>query len=200
VFYVNYLLIKTKLNNKGVNMPNLIQFKKLLLLMLLFSSSTNVFSQTIKSYITNQWQDSRYTPDHENKTVTDKITGLMWKQCAEGLSGDGCTVGTAIRHTYKGAIEYAKNNTFANHRDWRLPNIKELASLVAFDRYHPAINITLFPKTPTNESTNSSFWSSSPKASSLTDAWGMSFDEGTNFVQTRNNSNSLHVRLVRGGR
>jgi hypothetical protein len=160
-----------------------------------------VFSQTIKSYITNQWQDSRYTPDHENKTVTDKITGLMWKQCPEGLSGSDCSNGSASSHTYKDAIELAENTTFAEHSDWRLPNIKELASLAALDRYNPAINITLFPKIPTDESTNSRFWSSSPKVSSLTDAWALNFDEGNNIAKSRKDSYGirLHVRLVRGG-
>ena len=181
-------------------MPKPIQFKKLLLLMLLFSSSTNVFSQTIKTYIDNQWQDSRYT-DHKDGTVTDNKTNLMWKQCSEGLSGSGCTAGTATTYTYKAAIELAENATFATYSDWRLPNIKELRSLVTRDRYDPAINSTLFPNTPlsfkTNVNYNIAFWSSSPSANNEISARRLNFDKGDDGNSNR--GTSYYVRLVRGG-
>jgi hypothetical protein len=172
-------------------MPKPIQFKKLLLLMLLFSSSTNVFSQTIEDYIDHQWENIRYT-NHNDGTVTDKKTTLMWKRCSEGLSGSGCT-GTAIRYTYKAAIERAEETTFANYSDWRLPNIKELRSLVAHDRYKPAINRTLFPHTP-----NSTFWTSSPSANGANKAWILYFDYGYDYYVTYNKYH--YVRLVRGGK
>ena len=164
--------------------------------MLLFSSSTNVLSdQVIKSYIKNQWQDSRYT-DHKDETVTDKKTTLMWKRCPEGLSGSGCLTGTAAKYTYKTAIERAdasENKPFATYSDWRLPNIKELRSLVARDRYNPAINSTLFPNTPANFS----FWSSSPYASYTGNAWILHFANGGSSYYGRDGSH--YVRLVRGG-
>ena len=173
-------------------MPKPIQFKKLLPLMLLFSSSTNVFSQTIEDYIDHQWENIRYT-NHNDGTVTDKKTTLMQKRCPEGLSGSGCTAGTATTYTYKAAIELAENATFATYSDWRLPKIKELASLVAYDRYEPAINSTLFPNTPTNDR----FWSSSPGASSTSNAWLLNFGYGNGNYGNRDGSH--YVRLVRGG-
>ena len=174
-------------------MPKPIQFKKLLLLMLLFSSSTNVFSeQTIKDYIKNQWQDSRYI-NHDDGTVTDTKTTLMWKRCPEGLSGSSCTIGTATTHTYKGAIELTEGYSFAKYSDWRLPNIKELRSLVARDRYNPAINSTLFPNTPTNDR----FWSSSPSAHGTGNAWLLNFGYGYDGDSDRDSL--YYVRLVRGG-
>ena len=195
MFYENYLLIKTKLNNNGVNMPKPIQFKKLLLLMLLFSSSTNVLSdQVIKSYIKNQWQDSRYI-NHKDGTVTDKKTTLMWKRCPEGLSGSDCLTGTAAKYTYKTAIERAdtsENKPFATYSDWRLPNIKELRSLATYDRYRPTINRTLFPNTPTSD-----FWSSSPYAGISGGAWRLNFNFGNDNPNYYNYGH--YVRLVRGG-
>jgi hypothetical protein len=174
-------------------MPKSIQFKKLLLLMLLFSSSTNVLSdQIIKSYIKNQWQNSRYI-NHNDGTVTDKKTILMWKQCPEGLSGSSCTTGTMTKYTYKTAIEHAEEATFATYSDWRLPNIKELLSLVARDRYNPAINSTLFPNTPTNYE----FWSSSPSEHHADSAWSLHFSHGYDRYSDR--SDNRYVRLVRGG-
>jgi hypothetical protein len=200
VFYDNYLLIKTKLNNNGANMPKPIQFKKLLFLTLLFSSSTNVFSvQTTLDYIDNQWEDDRYI-DHENGTVTDTNTALMWKQCPEGLSGSNClknvagdAAGTATEYTYKTAIEQAKGYEFAGHTDWRLPNIKELDSLVAYDRRDPAINSTLFPNTLYG------FWSSSPYIKRARSSWSLNFSDGNDEIDNRDNKQKNYVRLVRGG-
>jgi hypothetical protein len=194
VFYDNYLLIKTKLNNNGANMPKPIQFKKLLLLTLLFSSSTNVFSeQSALDNIDDQWEDDRYI-DHENGTVTDTNTALMWKQCAEGLSGSDCLKGTAKRFTYKAAIEQAGipvNKTFAGHTGWRLPNIKELLSLVAYNRNTPVINRVLFPNTPAD----SGSWSSSPHPPRNRSSWVVTFGDGYDGISNR--AQSKYVRLVR---
>jgi hypothetical protein len=192
MFYINYLLIKTKLNNNGVNMPKPIQFKTLLLLMLLFSSSTNVFSAGRLSYLENKWKDSRYIVDHENETVTDTITALMWKRCPEGLRGDSCKKGDLALYTYQGAIERA-NEPFATYSDWRLPNIKELASLVALDRNDPAINTNIFPTI-----SGSNFWSSSPSRYSNNGgySWGLDFAVGRTSNRHHRN-NRIYVRLVR---
>jgi hypothetical protein len=195
MFYVNYLLIKTKLNNNGANMSKPIQFKKLLLLMLLLSSSMNVFSQTIRPYIAHQWEEDRYT-NHGDGTVTDKKTGLMWKQCSEGLSGSDCSTvvtGATEKYTYKGAIELTEGYSFVTYSDWRLPNLKELVSLAARDRHEPAINSKLFPSTPTSDV----FWSSSPYASTGKDALTLNFKYGHDGYSVR--TSNRYVRLVRGG-
>jgi hypothetical protein len=170
-------------------MPKPIQFKELLLLMLLFNSSTNVFSQNTIPYVDNQWKDYRYIK--KDGIVTDIKTALMWKQCSEGLSS-GCTTGTATTHTYKEAIELANSTTFATYSDWRLPNIKELASLATHNRYHPAINSIFFPNTPSSD-----FWSSAPYANDVDDARTLNFNIGYDDNSIR--SNSHYVRLVRGG-
>ena len=172
-------------------MPQPIQFKNSLILILLLGFTSNVFAQTIKTYIDNQWQDSRYT-DNGDETVTDNKTHLMWKKCTEGLTDTTCTTGAAATHTWKAALELASTTTFATYNDWRLPNIKELASLAAHDRYNPAINSTIFPNTP-----SSGFWSSSPYANDSSNAWILNFDSGYDGYSIR--SYSYYVRLVRGG-
>ncbi len=61
----------------------------------------------------------------ENKdgTITDKATGLIWTTKTSTKPMDWPT-----------ALKYAEGLTFAGKSDWRLPNIKELQSLVDYDR------------------------------------------------------------------
>ena len=84
--------------------------------------------------------------DNNNGTITDQATGLMWQK-----SDDGNT------YNWTEALVYAKNSNLANYNDWRLPNTKELQSIVDYDKNtFPAIDTNYF------ECTNSDswFWSS----------------------------------------
>jgi len=56
-------------------------------------------------------------------TITDRATGLMWMQNDNGQ---------AI--SWKNALNFAENFSFAGHSDWRLPDAKELQSIVDYTR------------------------------------------------------------------
>ncbi len=58
-----------------------------------------------------------------NGTITDNATGLMWMRSD---NGEGLT--------WEEALAYAENLDFAGHTDWRLPDIKELQSIVDYTR------------------------------------------------------------------
>ncbi|WP_299780704.1 DUF1566 domain-containing protein [uncultured Formosa sp.] len=58
--------------------------------------------------------------DNNDSTITDQVTGLMWeKDMGEKL-------------TYNDALVKAKNSTLGDYKDWRIPTIKELYSLILF--------------------------------------------------------------------
>lgn len=61
--------------------------------------------------------------DNENATITDQATGLMWTQ---DDNGEGLDWGDALA--------YAENYELAGYTDWRLPNVKELQSIVDYSR------------------------------------------------------------------
>lgn len=61
--------------------------------------------------------------DNGDGTITDKATGLMWMQ---NDSGSGMT--------WENALSYAENNTFSGYTDWRLPDVKELQSILDYSR------------------------------------------------------------------
>jgi hypothetical protein len=61
--------------------------------------------------------------DNGDRTISDKATGLMWMQNdnQKGL-------------LWQEALNYAENYEFAGYSDWRLPNVKELQSVVDYSR------------------------------------------------------------------
>ncbi|MDF7806728.1 DUF1566 domain-containing protein [Pontiellaceae bacterium B12219] len=61
--------------------------------------------------------------DNGDGTVTDEATGLTWMQADSGEGMDWPT-----------ALEYAEGFEFAGHSDWRLPNAKELQSIIDYTR------------------------------------------------------------------
>jgi hypothetical protein len=148
-------------------------------------------ASTIIDYIPNTTPDKRYTL-HSDSTVTDTATGLQWQRCSLGQDWDGSTcTGTVGTYNWRYALQLADSNRFASYYDWRLPNVEELRSIVAYDRHNPAINSNIFPNTA-----SSRYWSSSPFEQN-TNAWTVSFDVGKDVNDNR--STNFAVRLVRGG-
>jgi hypothetical protein len=66
--------------------------------------------------------NNEYT-DNGDGTITDAATGLMWMK-ADSDSG----------MTWEQALNYAESLVLAEHDDWRLPNAKELQSIVDYSR------------------------------------------------------------------
>jgi len=140
--------------------------------------------------IANDWPNSRYTV-HNNGTVTDMVTGLMWQQCSVGQTGADCSGGTASVHNWQAALALAGTDSTADYNNWRLPNKNELSSLVAYDRYNPSTNEVVFPNTAAY------YWSSSPYAINSDNAWYVYFNNG--FVYGSSRADGHRVRLVRSG-
>jgi len=92
--------------------------------------------------------DERYT-NNGDATITDKWTGLMWQQCLDGLTGTTCATGTNTSFTWQNALlrpgVVNNGSGFANYNDWRLPSAKELLSLIEFQCFGVARNLTMFP-------------------------------------------------------
>ncbi len=70
--------------------------------------------------------------DNGDGTITDEASGLMWMQNDTGIAVD-----------WENALLAAENATDAGYSDWRLPNVKELQSIVDYSGSFPAID-TLF--------------------------------------------------------
>lgn len=139
----------------------------------------------------------RFT-DHGDGTVTDDGTGLMWKVCSEGQSynvGTGGCDGSVATYPWQQALQQATTVNgagFAAQSDWRVPNQKELSSIVERQCLEPVINLDIFPATPSTY-----FWSASPNAGNTDYAWFVYFSDGYGGANSK--SYARAVRLVRGG-
>ena len=162
-----------------------VYLKKFIIIAVLIVNSGNA-QQTINLNIKHDWEISRYTTNADN-TVTDTKTNLIWKKCSEGSSDNNCTTGSDVTYTWQEALNLSNNS----NDTWRLPNIKELRSLVAYDRHNPAINTSIFPNTPSEF-----FWSSSPYTSDDRFVSILTFFYGSDNIGGRR-AGEHHVRLVR---
>jgi hypothetical protein len=75
----------------------------------------------------------RFT-DHGNGTVTDNLTGLMWVQAPHAVTGN---LGTK---SWINAIDFCKALSYAGYSDWRLPHLRELQSLIDYQRFLPPLD------------------------------------------------------------
>lgn len=152
--------------------------------------------------------DSLYV-DHANGTVTDADTNLMWQKCSLGFVGTNCEISTFIEvaveteldvevktvqlFSWQAASVAANESIVGTYSDWRLPNIKELASLVENSCQGPSVNSVIFPN-----SVSGLYWTSSPAVgvrASARSAWAVSFING--IVDNEYKFQTYSVRLVR---
>lgn len=140
--------------------------------------------------------------DNLDGTISDNATGLMWQKCSNGQTGSDCSGDTAtsvvfddgdgnLGIAHQPAINYCDSLSLATHSDWRLPNVKELMSIVDYGRLTPAIDPSIFPNTQSDY-----YWSSTAYENSTSTAWIVDFNDG--HVSNAGMGANSFVRCVRG--
>ena len=108
--------------------------------------------------------------------VSDKHTGLMWRRCFEGMSGDNCEQGQPLQLSWPSALHHAdtinKQNAYKPYKNWRLANVKELLSIGELQCVRPALDLNIFPNAPSGRT-----WSSSPYRFYPHYSWFVDFSE-----------------------
>ncbi len=146
--------------------------------------------------------DTAFTINNDG-TASHTDTGLMWKVCSEGQSwsNGSCLSTPEFVNDWSealGKVQTQNATGYAGFSNWRLPNIKELLSIVEFKCHNPSINETVFGATPAEM-----YWTSThSKTGGIGGrAFSVNFNYGTTAVGYRSNArtglNSHHVRLVR---
>ena len=103
--------------------------------------------------------------------VNDTVTNLIW------------TKETVSSKTWKDALSYCENLSYAGYADWRLPNINELKTILNHNiKYKP---YSSFPGIQEGR-----IWSSSAfKDLSATAAWAVDTNSGEVWMYTKTNLN-----------
>lgn len=164
----------------------------------LFIINTGYAQTCARTSLVEKTPTERFIQDDASGTVYDTATALTWMRCSIGQQWDSenqqCT-GAAQSHTWRSALQYVRSlnqgDGYASQHDWRVPNIKELGSIVETQCYGPAINLEIFPNT------QSYFYWSSTYASNFTpNIHYIDFDRG-HHDKDRRATDSGYVRLVR---
>jgi hypothetical protein len=133
------------------------------------------------------WPSPRFA-DHGDGTVTDSMTGLMWTKNANLAGGT---------KTWQEALDYVKSiNSGAGlggYHDWRVPNRKELFSLIDHSKSKPALPASH----PFQNVQSDGCWSSTTDANFTDYAWGVGMWAGD--VRNPSKSRSFYVWPVRSG-
>ena len=134
---------------------------------------------------------ARYT-SHDNGTITDNNTGLIWEKKTAANVHDAYTWDDAF--VYVASLNAAG---FGGHHDWRLPNVRELQSLIDYEKFNPAVAAE-FDDCDNGSCTEAgNYWSSTTAVSSPILAWRVNFWDGFQLVGGK--TFTIRVRAVRGG-
>ncbi|EGA70177.1 putative Fimh-like protein [Vibrio sinaloensis DSM 21326] len=128
--------------------------------------ANSAWSQTC---VSNQplFQEAEQLVDLEDGTILDVKTNLLWSKCTLGQSylpdSNSCTNDGATSYlTWQDALKATEDpalTTIGTVTGFRLPNIKELTSIVNYQCVFPAIDVTYFPATE-----NEPYWTNTPDA------------------------------------
>ena len=133
---------------------------------------------------------NRFT-DNGNYTVTDNLTGLIWLKNANCFGGQNWLVALAEANSLASGTCSLSDGSAVG--DWRLPNHKELKSLIDYSR---SASPTLPSGHPFTNLQSSDYWSSTTYASGTTLAWGVDMTDGVQPAYGK--IGAIYVWPVRG--
>jgi len=150
-------------------------------------------------------------------TITDLNTGLMWEQKIRDIvTAQGnhdvtraflWDAAAATIWDWLEQVNTEGGTGLGGHNDWRIPNVKELQSIVDYGTFNPAVDVA-FNNNPGLLATcgvaecsltaTTYYWSSTTVANVPANAWAVSFFIGE-VAPGAKSAASLFARAVRGG-
>jgi len=136
------------------------------------------------------WPNPRFT-DNSDGTVTDHLTALIWLKNANCFGPK--TWATALNDANWLDSGECGLSDGSEEDDWRLPNLRELHSLIDYGHSYP----TLPSGHPFSGVQSDGYWSGTTPAGSTSNAWYVYLGDGSvyNFDKT----DTHYVWPVRGG-
>ncbi len=138
------------------------------------------------------WPTPRFTVQTNTALVLDNLTGLTWPREPHAIPGNSEWL------SINGALDLCASLTYAGHSDWRVPNVRELLSLIDYSRRNPALPAAHpFLGIQLGEPYSSSYWSSTPVVDSVVHTFTVNMERGA--VEHHWRGNPAPLWPVRGG-
>jgi hypothetical protein len=141
-----------------------------------------------------EWPAPRFT-DNGDGTVTDNLTGLMWLKDGGCLKKNWSGALTTLADLSGNPTKYKCSEYTGGHSDWRLPNVKEMESLINLGVSNSGswLNANGFKNIKAY-----SYWASTSYAGSAKSyAWLVNLSSGTTAYSSKYGSN--YILPVRSG-
>ncbi|KHD24289.1 hypothetical protein NM09_13665 [Vibrio caribbeanicus] len=165
--------------------------RKLMTIAALMVSTTSFAQTCVENQPVSQLEGQFI--DRQDGTILDVKTNLLWQKCNVGETYNSTTNGCDGTPTSFASWDLALQSSQVGVDGFRLPNIKELGSIVDYRCAKPAINLTYFPTT-----TNVPYWTNTPDVSDINTAYsGLVIDFTEGQEKTVNASGEMFVRLVK---
>ena len=103
------------------------------------------------------WPNPRFAIQENTNVVLDNLTGLMWARNANSFAPTN----------WNAAVSNCNDLVYGGYDDWRLPNRRELLSLIDDGEYHPALPAGH----PFSVAPEGTYWTSTTSANGASGAW-----------------------------
>ena len=147
---------------------------------------------------------NRFT-DNGDGTITDIFTGLVWLKEANCIASSAAafdTDGTAGdgKVTWQHAQDFVNEinagtypcNTTTFYTDWRLPNVREVQTLIDFTKSDPALPDS-HPFTGVLSTSSDLYWTSTSYQQYPTNAWLAFFHDGATSLRLKTQQHLVWV-------
>lgn len=140
--------------------------------------------------------DRNYTRDDGNDIVNDHVSKLMWQDdsSAASITRVWLTSASFIAGNYDDtsgdtAATYCEDLALGGYSDWRLPDARELKSIVDYSAFNPSIN-PIFENVVSND-----YWSGTTRDPDPQRALKVDFESGDGYMVMKDDA--YYVRCVR---
>ena len=134
--------------------------------------------------------------DNGDGTVTDVNSKLMWMRCPSGQQWvNARCAGQAISYNWAAAVRQAdqiSSNGEAFFNDWRVPALRDLATITDRGCKNPRTNLVVFPGTPPT-----AFWTSTSRPGGKSENLAFALSFGAEGVLSARKDERFYVRFVR---
>jgi hypothetical protein len=163
---------------------------------LIYSIAVLLFALPFSNQVSGESKSAQKHPgnnperfvDNHNGTVTDRNSGLTWIVDPHALPDN------MLPHTWDESVQFCKNLNFAQCKDWRLPTVSELLTLVDYGHAESALpESNPFIGVPRSNA----YWTSTTFALKKEQAWIVDLKYGAAEYTNSKSNSKCYVLPVR---